>query len=173
VQGSNARIVPLGALHAGETRAAPAPSATQPLDAYVAEAQTALRTALGASGLKGDVAQAMVDTWTRSWFKNEGLRVLYVAPRSWTDTFLPTQITPTPSSSVRTLVGRVEVLTPAEESQLVAQIRAAAKTHAAFDLSTLGRFAEPRLRRALEQLTDPTDDRAYAQGLVDQAHAQP
>jgi hypothetical protein len=99
--------------------------------------------------------------------------VLYLAPRTWTDAFLPTNITPKPDSLVRTLVGRVEVITPAEETQLVAQVRAAAASHATFDLSTLGRFAEPRLRRTLELLTSPTDDRVYAQGRIDQAHARP
>jgi hypothetical protein len=173
VTGSTAQIVSLGALHAGETRTTPPPAATQALDAYVGEAQSVLRSALVTSGLKDDVAKAMVDTWTRSWFKNDGLRVLYLAPRSWTDGVLPTDITPRPSSFVRTLVGRVEILTASDETQLVASVRAAAKTSATFDLSTLGRFAEPRLRRTRELLTDPTDNLAYAQGLIDQAHNQP
>jgi hypothetical protein len=173
VDGQAARIVALGALAAGETRVAPIPAASDGLDAFVAQAHALLHDALVASGLADDVARAMVDTWTRSWFKNQGLRVLYLAPRRWTDGYLPIAITPAPAQMARTLVGRVEIITPAEEAALVSSLRQHAAAGAPFDLSTLGRFAEPRLRRALELLTDPTDDRAYAQALLDQAHAQP
>ena len=173
VVGDKAQIVPIGALLAGKTRDVTPPAPTQPLDNYVHEAQRVLKESLVASGLYDDVAQAMVDTWTRSWFKNVGLRILYVAPRKWTDGWLPTTITPKPVSLTRTLVGRIEVITRADETALVASIREAAKTHATFDLAPLGRFAEPRLRRAFDLLSAPTDDKAYAQGLVDDAHTRP
>src|SRR5207248_1302966 len=100
------------------------------------------------------------------------LRVLYVAPRKWTDGWLPTTITPAPTSLVRTLVGRIETLTPSEEDALSAQIHANAATGTPIDLATLGRFAEPRLRRALEGLTDATE-KSYAQSQLDAAHALP
>jgi hypothetical protein len=172
VTATQAQIVSIGSLPAGGTRVAPIPAASRPLDAYVAEAQGMLHAALAGTGLNDDVAKAMVDTWTRSWFKNVGLRVLYLAPRAWTDSWLPTSITPAPSSFVRTLVGRVEALTPSEETQLVAAVQAAAKTGAAFDIPSLGRFAEPRLWRAVELLSAPADV-AYAKNLVATAHAQP
>lgn len=168
-----AKIVPIGALRAGQTLDVTPPAATQTLDSYVLEAQRTIKEALMASGLYADVSQAMVDTWTRSWFKNTGLRILYVAPRKWTDGWLPTTITPTPTSLTRTLVGRLEVITKAEETDLVAKIREAAKTHATFDIAALGRFAEPRLRRAQALMTAPTDDAPYLQGLIDEAHASP
>src|SRR5262249_34392385 len=85
-------ILPPGALSAGQTLDQPVATGIQPIDGYVASAKTQLHDALVASGLVDDVAQAMVDTWTRSWFKNLGLRVLYVAPRAWTDAWLPTTI---------------------------------------------------------------------------------
>jgi hypothetical protein len=173
VDGNQGQVVSVGALHGGETRAVPVPAATRDLDGYVADAQGALHGALVGSGLKDDVARAMVDTWTRSWFKNEGLRVLYLAPRSWTDGYLPTTITPAPSAFVRTLVGRVEIIQPSEESALVANVRAHAISGEPLDLTTLGRFAEPRLRRTLELLDPKQDDIAYAQSLIDQAHMQP
>ena len=172
VGGSGAQIVSLGALRAGETRAAAIPAATQPLEKYVLEAQQILRQALMQSGLRDDVATAMVETWTRSWFKNAGIRVLYIAPRKWTDGWLPTQITPAPTSLVRTLVGRIESLTPAEENALIQKIHQRAPTGMPLDLAALGRFAEPRLRRALEAMTDPTE-KSYTQSMVDQAHALP
>ena len=173
VTGDKAQIVPIGALLAGKTLDVTPPAPTQPLDNYVTEAQRVLKESLVASGLYDDVAKAMVDTWTRSWFKNVGLRILYLAPRKWTDGWLPMTMTPMPVSLTRTLVGRIEVITKADETALVASIREAAKTHAAFDLAPLGRFAEPRLRRAFDLLTAPTDDKVYAQGLVDQSHARP
>jgi len=97
----------------------------------------------------------MVDTWTRSWFRNEGLRVLYVAPRTWTDAWLPTKVTPEPGAMVRTLVGRIEVMTLPEEGALVRAIETASQTQAPIALAPLGRFAESRLERAVELITDP------------------
>jgi hypothetical protein len=111
----------------------------------------------------------MVDTWSRSWFKNQGLRVLYLAPRAWTDAWLPTTITPAPASFVRTLVGRIEVLTPAEELDLITTLHARRVAGSVFDLTSLGRFAEPRLLRAVEMMRDP-DDAAYARQLALEAH---
>ena len=46
--------------------------------------------ALERTGLTADESQAMVKTWTKSYFKSEGLRLLYVVPRAWTDGLLPT-----------------------------------------------------------------------------------
>jgi hypothetical protein len=168
VTGDRGRIVPIGPLAPGVTAAA-IPAAADTLDAYVASARTLLAGALVESGLHADVAQAMVDTWTRSWFRNQGLRVLYLAPRSWTDAWLPTTIAPTPVSFVRTLVGRIEVLTPREEQALVARVKSGVRSQAALDVSSLGRFAEPRLLRAIEQLT-ARDEVEYARGYQLTAH---
>lgn len=172
VTGTSGQIVSLDVLRAGETRVASPPAPARSLDAYVLQAQTVLHAALVKSGLRDGVARAMVETWTRSWFKNEGLRLLYLAPRGWTDSYLPTTIAPAPTSLVRTLVGRIEIITPHEEASLLLSVRDHARSGAAFDLSVLGRFAEPRLRRALELLVD-RNEHNYAQSLVDQAHAQP
>jgi hypothetical protein len=165
-------IVELSSIPAGGEDSVAAPTKLLPLDAYEADARTKLKSALVGTGLNADVAQAMVDTWTRSWFGNEGLRVLYLAPRKWTDAWLPTTITPAPSANIRTLVGRIEIITPEEENALVATLETNAATNAAMDLATLGRFAEPRLRRAREMLTSPTDQ-AYADQRIADAHAQP
>ena len=172
VTGDHGQIVPLGAVAAGQTLDAAVPGATLPLAGYVADAQTVLRGALEESGLSPEVAKAMVDTWTRSWFQNAGLRVLYLAPRAWTDGWLPTRITPAPESYVRTLVGRIETLSPADERALVGTLRDHASTQAPLDPATLGRFAEPRLRRAFESLGEP-GERAFAQSTIDAAHALP
>jgi hypothetical protein len=41
------------------------------------------------SGLYQLEARAMVDTWSNSYFKNEGLRVLYITPSKYPNTLLP------------------------------------------------------------------------------------
>src|SRR5204863_6754035 len=78
-----------------------------------------MRTALAARGLYGPEANAMVQTWQDSWFGEEGLRVLYLLPRKWTEQILPLTITPPPSEVVRVMVGRAEMITPRMESQLL------------------------------------------------------
>ncbi len=108
---------------------------------------------LEADGLFSDEAWAMVNTWERSYFKTEGLRVLYVLPRQWTDDLLPISFDPVPDELVRTLVGRVEALTPADVDEMVQRVEG---WHAAPDtieeLTEMPRFAEPRLRAACKAL---------------------
>ena len=36
-----------------------------------------------------DEAAALVNTWRSSYFDHEGLRVLFILPKAWTDTFIP------------------------------------------------------------------------------------
>lgn len=170
VSGGRGRIVALGALGAGGPREALAPTADEPLDSYVDTARALLEKALVESGLSADVARAMVDTWARSWFTNPGLRLLYLAPRAWTDAWLPTTITPAPSSFVRTLVGRIEILTPEEERSLVALLKSRAATGPYLDITTLGRFAEPRLLRAVELLASDEPARLFAEQHAMTAH---
>jgi hypothetical protein len=99
----------------------------------------------------------MVNTWRRQWFRTPGVRVLYLAHDSWTNTQIPLSITPAPDKTVRVMMIRVEVITPALEDGDTKSAAAigtdeAAKTH----FRSLGRFAEPRLRRALSKLGTTT-----------------
>ncbi len=125
---------------------------------YVNTAVKQLKAMLVTSGLSDAEAQAMVDTWDRSYFKIEGVRILYIVPRTWTDALLPITITPAPQSLVRTLVGRVEVLTLAEEQNIVNLVKAyAGGTKTSADvLTALGRFAEPKLRRGAQLVAGDT-----------------
>ncbi len=138
---------------------------------YVDSAVKALKAALVSSGLSDDEAQAMVDTWDRSYFKMPGVRVLYIVPRAWTDALLPLQITPAPKDLVRTLVGRVEVLTLAEEANVQSLVKAyAAKTKTSADvLTALGRFAEAKLRRGAQLVKADAALAAACDDLVQQA----
>ncbi|HEX6243174.1 MAG TPA: hypothetical protein VFZ61_19810, partial [Polyangiales bacterium] len=153
-------IVELGALRGGATMAdvvSPVSGKERNLDAYVADAQTKIAAALERTGLYPDEARAMVDTWSKSYFKSEGLRVLYVVPRAWTDKLLPLRLEPAPSELVRTLVGRVELLAPSEERALLAQVSDAAARGLPADGMVLGmgRLAEPKLRRVLQLASEP------------------
>ncbi len=116
-----------------------------------------LVAALERSGLYPDEARAMVNTWRLSYFHTEGLRVLYILPRAETDELLPLRISPQPDAVVRTLVGRVEVLTQLEEETLLSAVQSATignKPQKA--LLELGRFAEPKLLRIAELTADKT-----------------
>ena len=122
-----------------------------------AQIQARMEESLSAQGLYPAEAKAMVQTWKDSWFAEEGLRVLYVLPRQGTEQILPLSINPQPSELVRVMVGRAEVITPQMEWQLLKQI---VKFSEADEASrprvieetrslSLGRFAEPTVRRVL------------------------
>lgn len=155
-------IIELGSLAANTTLSSiypPAGGKERDVDAYVAEASTRVAAVLEASGLFADEARAMVDTWSQSYFRSFGTRLLYVVPRRWTDALLPITVEPQPTELVRTLVGRVEVLTRADESELLSQVTDAALLHTATPsefVTALGRFAEPKMRRTLELVSDDT-----------------
>lgn len=168
-------IVPLGSLSAhGSIRSIPAPAEGKErnLDEYVADAKQQIAASLVGSGLYADEAQAMVDTWSKSYFQSFGLRVLYVVPRQWTDALLPMTMTPVPDALVRTLVGRVEVLTRADEANLMTRITQAKNAQLPYAtlLPSLGRFAEPKLRRAAEMTSDATL-KTYVEGAIEAANA--
>jgi len=168
-------IAELGGLDAGQTVAKiMPPSGNTPVDEYVADASKRVAAALQKTGLNADEARAMVDTWSKSYFRSQGLRILYVVPRAWTDRLLPITISPKPSSLVRTLVGRVEVLTPIDESQLADQVRAAVANKMASTelIAQLGRFAEPKLRRA-QQLVSDSSVQSYLAQAISAAQIQP
>ncbi len=151
---SGAFRVAAAGVGAGATGAleVPAESERQPLDAFTAALGDAVTSALDATGLYHDEAVAMVNTWRRQWFLTPGLRVFYLAPQIWTDAVLPLTLDPIPDELVRVMVVRVELLTPeveAEDARAV-ELLATDATSARAHFEALGRFAEPRLRRALE-----------------------
>lgn len=114
-----------------------------PFNQYVERAKSMIADALVKDGLYRDEAIALVNTWEHSYFKSPGFRVLYIVPRRETDRILPLTLSPAPTSLVRTLVGRVEIMTPAEEEYLLKLL--------AQNISiNNGRFHEPKLRRLLD-----------------------
>lgn len=119
------------------------------IETYSTALGGAMTRALETQGLFHDESVAMVNTWKRQWFETPGIRVLYFAPRVWTDATIPLQLAPTPTELVRVMVMRAEVLTPELEASDVTALSNEGTLRAYF--SKLGRFAEPRLRRALAQ----------------------
>jgi hypothetical protein len=73
-------------------------------------------------GLYKKEAQAMVKTWRSAWFGEEGVRVLYILPEDLTNELLPLRVEPKPTSILRVLVGRHDVLTPEREKKIDALV---------------------------------------------------
>jgi hypothetical protein len=137
------------------TQAIPA-APSMPLDAFVERLADEMTDALSGTGLYRDEALAMVQTWRRQWFRTPGVRVLYFAPQSWIDREVPLTIAPAPDITLRVMVMRVELLTPEIETADVTaaiELNSASEATAAREyFRALGRFAEPRLRRAISTL---------------------
>jgi hypothetical protein len=134
-----------------------------------------MATALTQAGLYPREAKAMVNTWKDSWFQEDGVRVLYLLPRVWTDQTLPLTMNPKPAALVRIMVGRAEVLTPEMETTLAGLLEKAKQGDANAEQQTrtmlraLGRFAEPAFYRAFAKVRpeDATAQRKLLAILTD------
>jgi hypothetical protein len=137
----------------------------------VPQAKQAVAAALVKAGLFDREAEAMVNTWEKSYFRTNGLRVLYILPRPTVDETIPIQIKPAPQKLDRVMVGRVEVLTPEDECRLeraVAELddpRPATRKAAEAELARLGRLKEPVLHR-IANLTTSAEVRSRAEALI-------
>jgi hypothetical protein len=130
-----------------------------------------LRKALAAEGLFDREAAAMVKTWDDSWFAEQGLRVLYILPRQWTDETLPLTLTPAARQIARVMVGRAELITPAMETTLLQEMSryagadTVARAQAVENVRKLGlgRFSEAVMRRILTRtpVTPEFSNRAW------------
>jgi hypothetical protein len=81
-----------------------------------------MKESLLGEGLFADEAEALLNTWELSYFKSPGLRFFFMVPRAWTDRVLPLEVTPAMEVK-RALVGRLEIVTPAQRA-LLAKIAA-------------------------------------------------
>jgi hypothetical protein len=115
-----AAFVLLDPLGAGEERAV---KLAEPKSSpnWKHEVYAAMRGALVQAGLFPKEADAMLQTWWRSYFERPGLRVFWIAPEKITGEILPLTVEPSPRNQVRVLVGRSELLTPSFEQELVKQ----------------------------------------------------
>jgi hypothetical protein len=76
-----------------------------------------LHAALVADGLFADEAQALLNTWEASYFKAPGQRLFFLVPRAWTDRVLPLTVS-IPAVTTRAMMGRIEVVSPAQRRAL-------------------------------------------------------
>ena len=111
-----------------------------------------LRGLLTEQGLYPREAAAMVETWRDSWFE-DGARLFYLLPQSAVDALLPLQIEPRPASVARVFVGRLEIVTPEIETEVVHAIRAGDSVA----LRKFGRFLEPISQMVQARLTATHD----------------
>jgi hypothetical protein len=140
----------------------------------VPQAKQAVAAALVKAGLFAREAEAMVNTWEKSYFRTNGLRVLYILPRTTVDETIPIRIKPAPQKLERVMVGRVELLTPGDECRLekvVADLddpQPATRKAAEAELARLGRLKEPVLHR-IAALTTSAKVRSRAEALIQTA----
>ncbi|MBL8889373.1 MAG: hypothetical protein JNL67_05310 [Planctomycetaceae bacterium] len=126
-----------------------------------------LRQELVAAGLYEKEATAMINTWTSSWFMEQGTRLFYMVPQETTDRELPLHISPQPDEQLRVMVGRVEIMSASEEQRLIGIVKQAAEQRLTNlnqqlaqgvehpvapiivpeEFRQLGRLAEPALHR--------------------------
>ncbi len=152
----------LPALEPGATIAQAIPTLDDalPVDRFADRLADDLSARLVESGLFDKEARAMVNTWRSSYFRTDGVRVLFLMPQSWTDRYIPLQITPRPAEIVRVMVGRVEVLTPDREQRAESAVSGLAspdpqtRAEAFALLREEGRYVEPIVRRTLETSKD-------------------
>jgi hypothetical protein len=117
-----------------------------PLKEYVSLAKSFIAKSLMAKGLYYEEALAMANTWEKSYFHTPGIRILYIVPNIETEKILPLRVTPTPKELVRTLVGRVEIMTHSQEQEYLKML---ATENVISPLDEFGRFYDPKLRRLL------------------------
>ncbi len=129
--------------------------------ADAAQAAEALVRSLHQAGLFELEARAMVDTWRRSWFAENGTRFLAIMPPALCDELLPLRITPTPVETRRVFVARLEVLTP-EVGARIEKVAGEGPGDAPRvserlrrEFGWLGRFYQPALDSRREATTNP------------------
>jgi hypothetical protein len=131
-----------------------------------------LKTMLLDEGLFEKEADAMLNTWRDSWFE-EGLRLFYIMPSASVETILPLMIEPQPTSIVRVLVGRTELITPDAERNVSAQLlklndpSPSVRTAARKKIDRYGRFVESILMQISSAPSSP-QVKAAAQHLLEQ-----
>lgn len=167
------RFMQLGELAAPMNKAFiwPKEQPRESANALVADLQKEMSATLVAQGLFPDEANAMVKTWSRTWFAAEGTRILYVEPRTLVDKILPLKIDPAPDALVRVLVGRHEFLTQEKKDWVAQALREvvsptpSVSEAAKKKLASLARFLEPAVHLVGSTTSDP-DVRKGAEAVL-------
>ena len=109
-----------------------------------------MRTALIEDGLFADEADALLNTWRASYFETPGLRLFFLLPREWTDHVLPMNLS-VDAKLVRTMIGRVEIVTP-QQRELLRQIAAGPASNSEWMYQQDKKVLEPADHRAFQSL---------------------
>lgn len=145
-------------LEAGTTATIPESRWKDEVGAFPTAIYQSLKNGLTGSGLTPAEADAMIQTWWTSYFEREGLRVFWIVPREVTDRILPLTVEPAPETTVRTLVGRSEVLRPRQERQWLADSKqsgdASVPWQAIVNSDRFGLAVQERVRALVAQSTD-------------------
>lgn len=137
------------------------------LETFSKQLGNRLEKALVQAGLYPREATAMVKTWSKSWFAEDGVRVLYILPREWTDATLPITLTPQPQKLERVMVGRAEIIPPTLQKELAVLISqtqsgvSSASNQLQVVAKKLGRFYGPAHQLASQRLP-PTPNKPVA-----------
>jgi hypothetical protein len=107
-----------------------------------------MKSALVEDGLFADEAEALLATWELSYFKSGGMRLFFLVPRAWTDHYLPLKVS-VPSEMVRTMVGRIEIVTPRQRELLARMAETSDAGEQLRCYKSMGRFKEVLLAREL------------------------
>jgi hypothetical protein len=106
--------------------------------------RTELVKILIAHGLYEKEAEAMVRTWSDSWFE-EGTRLFYVVSQPFIDAVLPLKIDPRPTGITRVFVGRLELVSPFTQTAITEALATGDRA----TLDRYGRFLQPIAERVL------------------------
>jgi hypothetical protein len=146
--------------------------------------EAAVRNELINAKLYPKEAQAMINTWKKSWFSEDGTRLFYIVPQRFTDAILPLKVDPWPAETIRVLVGRMEIMPPEEETRLMKVIQesathrqAAHNNHVSYnsplELKNLGRLALPALNRILAMRPNDSVVRNEVAALLNELSPMP
>jgi hypothetical protein len=120
-----------------------------------ASLQQSLEALLVAQGMYAAEARAMVATWRDTWFE-KGTRVFYIVPSKTVDDTLPLSIDPKPAHVARAFVGRIEIITPEMQKEVLNAIRNDDRPV----LESYGRFLSPTVNRVYAKLSEADWKRA-------------
>ncbi len=179
VQGTSIEVAKLERLQPNEQHKFAEPKAMS-----AEELAALVERSLIAEGLYEKEAKAMVATWQQSWFTEEGTRVLYMVPTSVTESLLPLHVSPQPQETVRVLVGRLEIMSPESEQQMIQSVASSAGQRKHYyatasqrnpiepypipkSILDFGRMAEPALIR-VSKIAKDNEVRQEAELLISQ-----
>lgn len=164
VEGQKGSIEALTPQTGTQSIAIPEPNLS--MQEYLPKAKSMVAQELIKVGLYQEEAHALVNTWEKSYFQQQGPRVLYILHRQDVERILPIQVTPRPQELERVLVGRLEFLSKQQERKLLIEL-----VDGSLNLQG-DRFAEPKLRRleVLVQESAQLDAQKKAQLQMDIAN---